>query len=155
MRYAALFVAFCIASSTASYAAGKPALGDQVSGGIVLTQEEKADLEPVLAHYYALDGTSSGIQGVIQTAVDAGCRGDCVADLVSLVNTAMRSGANSEDAGKEVCEAIRAVKGRCAERGITATGPEITRAVRTRIEGKYKEQPETSFVLPTAPSGNK
>ncbi len=115
-------------------------LGDQVSGGVKLTSKEMAAIEPSLAHYYAMDGSKPIIVRVIETADAVGCREACLTEVTGLMVRLMKAGIANDQVGNEVVTALRAVESRCDKRGIEAKGPEISRAVRTRVEGKYKNQ---------------
>ncbi len=115
-------------------------LGDQVSGDLKLTAEEMAALEPVLAHYYAMDGSKPILQKVVNDATNCGCRGTCIADLVELMNRAMKAGVSNEEAGEEVISAIKAVDNRCKQRGIDASPQDISRAVKARMEARFRER---------------
>jgi hypothetical protein len=129
---------FCLCA--APVVALEPMLGDQVSGAVKLSPEEMAAIEPALAYYYAMDGSKPAIVRVIETAAAVGCRENCLSDVTSLMVQVMKTGTTCEVAGNEIIEALRAVESRCEKRGIKAKGPEISRAVRTRVESKYKKQ---------------
>lgn len=115
-------------------------LGDQLCEGVTLTEEEKIGLEPLLARYYAANGTKASLASAIKSGVDKGCRGQCLADLVEMMTRSMKVGVSCETASKDVDEALRAVSDRCRAQGIKAGPIEIGRAVKGIMEAKLKDR---------------
>lgn len=147
----ALLTLFCLAGLSAA-AANKSPLGDQISGRVELTPEERVALEPVLAHYYALDGTAETMQSVLEIFANTGCRGDCMADLVGMLNTVMKNGQPCSLAGREVVQTLMAVKTRCMDRGIPATPAELSRTTRSILESKYLGKKDSLLAPPCGPT---
>ncbi len=139
-----LLLTFLALLATPLYADGVK-LGDQVSGDVQLTADEKAALQPVLAHYYANMGSKPVLQKVIATCVDTGCRGDCISEVLRLVNTEMKEGATNSAAGDKVVDALTAVKQRCVKKNLDASPAEISRAVKNLVEAKYKSKKDAAF----------
>ena len=81
----------------------------------------------------------------------ASCRDACLTDVVHLLNRSMKAGATDEQAGREVIDALEAVRARCRQRGIQADGAEISRAVRSRVEAKYKKKKDVVFQFMARP----
>lgn len=145
-RFPAIWLVIIALLSCPALSLGQPnALGDQVSGALDLSTEEKVALEPVLAHYYAMNGSKPILQEIVTTGAECGCRGTCMADVLGMVNQLMKAGVSNEEAGAEVLDALKAVNTRCEQREIKPSTQEIGRAVRSRVEAKYKEQKKVIF----------
>lgn len=126
-------------------------LGDQLCEGVTLTEEEKSGLEPLLARYYALNGSKAALASTIKSGVERGCRGQCLSDLVELVNRSMRSGATCESAAKDVRDALASVVERCRATGTKAGPDELGRAVRGIMEAKLKDREKELSVVGEKP----
>ena len=115
-------------------------LGDQVGVEVKLTEEEKVGLLPVLARYYALEGSKDVLNEVLGKSIQCGCRGQCMTEVMDLMTHRMQGKTTSEKAGNEIKEALKAVKGRCVQLGIEPKPEEMGRAVRGMMEAKYKSR---------------
>jgi hypothetical protein len=109
-------------------------IGDQLSGDVALTEKERASLEPELARYCALEGSSESLKALIQCYAKNDCRDECMADLLGLVNSRIKEGLASEVAANEVMTALGSVREYSRSRGLKPAPQEISRAVRANIE---------------------
>lgn len=143
IRHRPLVSAVCIAvisllalgSVQSLKAADSARLGDQVSGTVSLTEEERAALEPILPHYYALNGSNPMLQEVIAACERYGCRGSWIGELVGIVVAEMRRGSSNAEATRKVVEALAAVCGHCKEKGVPMAPDVLVRGVKARMEG--------------------
>lgn len=132
-----------VATFTCAGFAGE--LGDQLSVGIKLTESERAGLEPALAHYYALNGSKEALGDLLARSAGCGCRESCLTDVVQAVTRAMKAGVRSADAANLAIEALDAVQGRCAGRGVEVKPEEMSRAVVMSIDMKLKDKEPSSM----------
>lgn len=108
-------------------------IGDQLSGSVKLSETEKAALEPALAQYYGLGGSSEPLKTLIESCGNCGCRDECMADLLGLATEAMRIGKKDVEATGDVLKALKSVKDYSRERGVEPTSAEISRAVKANL----------------------
>lgn len=150
MRFSAVAIlcALCVASPGIVTAAS---LGDQVSPEIKLTEKERVELEPALAHYYALEGTKEGLTLLLKKSADCGCRDACLTDVVGAVTKAIKSGVQSDESVKIAVEALAAVSCRVSDKKIAATPLEVGRAVCARIDMAIREREATAMPRGTRP----
>lgn len=146
----AILCALYIASPGVASAAS---LGDQVSPEIRLTEKERIELEPALAHYYALEGTKDGLTLLLKKSADCGCRDACLTDVVGAVTKAMKSGVKSDEAVKIAVDALAAVSCRVTDKKIAATPLEVGRTVCARIDLAIREKEATTMPRGTRPGG--
>ena len=126
---------FALGSIQPLMAAESARLGDQVSGLVSLTEEERVALEPVLPHYYALNGSNPMLQEVIAACDRYGCRGSWIGEIVGIVVAEMKRGTANAAATRKVVDALAAVCGHCKEKGIVMAPDVLVRGVKARLEG--------------------
>lgn len=137
MRYISfgLLTALVLAlSGPVAVSAAEKIIGDQLSGKVVLTETERAAMEPELARYCALGGSSDSLKSLIECYAANDCREECMADLLGLVNSRIKDGISSEKAAGEVMTALVSVRDYSRSRSLKPSPQEIARAVRANIE---------------------
>lgn len=144
-------VFWACAVSVFSCPAGAAMLGDQLPPGLNLSEEERAGLEPALAHYYAMEGAREELNGLLVKCAGCGCRQSCLSDVVSAVTKAMKAGMNSSAAVGIASEALDAASGWCTDRKIIAKPEDMGRAVVGRIELKVREREAKALPNKEAP----
>ncbi|TLN00279.1 hypothetical protein FDZ71_14615 [bacterium] len=112
---------------------GAEPIGDQLSGAVVLTEVEKAALEPPLAQYSGLGGGSEPLRELIEECGRYGCRGECMGQMLALANEGMKAGKKDSEAVESIRKALKSVADYSKGRGVEPTPEEIARAVRANI----------------------
>jgi hypothetical protein len=123
-----------VLSTPAISLAAEKIIGDQLSGKVALTENERAALEPELARYCALGGSSDSLQSLIECYAANDCRDECMADLLGLVNSRIKDGIPSDTAAGEVMTALISVREYSRSKNLKPAPQEIARTVRANIE---------------------
>ncbi|PLX41263.1 MAG: hypothetical protein C0608_06595 [Deltaproteobacteria bacterium] len=114
-------------------------IGDQLSTSVELSEEERASLEPMLAHYYGMRGAKEVLAEVIENCAGCGCREGCLTDVVSHLIKRMRAGKSDQEAGEDILSALSAAKGYCNDKGIDPAEANLSRAVASHLDALDKK----------------
>jgi hypothetical protein len=121
------------AALTPEQARARDQMRDRIHAEAKLTQAEQAELGEPLDHYAAGGGTQAQLGPLVRTALDSGCKGTCLAEMVRQLNRSRHQGMDATTAGQTVTETLRAMKQAQAQSRAAASDADQAAQLRQRM----------------------